>query len=906
MLVFAVANRLDAQVNGSKIGGVCFRVDDNHEWKWTEYTGLFDAHGYKICIAMNPGILVPGYVDAIRFFLVGNGHEIADHTPNHTTFYFTSANAGKYTGMPGVDHVRGDTICLAIDRIDTVNSPSGELLMNVRGGFGYVLRNSIPGDLRIYPVLGIYSPEKKLFFRVTNQNLLGNSSKNPVFGLSTAWNESSSISLDSVRFRAVHFFDVHMKDKAVELLVKRSQELFRQYNLPVPTTWIQPGGSSPYLPPDQLQILGQASAATYPVTALKCFNEFNPLGDSQFAMQADFDLDTISVKDFKKLVATMMAKHFGLVGVTHLSSSADSQTAWEAYLNKTASMLAWCKQTGIPVMTQRALTSVLYNSVQDPHTNIFPALNVDRDGDGNPDGFGPADGTLSRNDGVPASGGLSFSLSTAGTLCRVRDLGGLEKNKNLFSIWTKGETGDSVDVIFTLHSKTGHVKIQRFPATTPLWTRYSTIVTIPDDVSTCDIAINAVVTGTSPVKISGVFMAKADEQVGLAGTVKCSGSNVPVSAVTVAISRKDVSPNVLTMLTSNANGVFTTAQTRLIPGSYSVSFSKAGGHPTVYANAADALTVTLHSIDAAAHPFSAIQKLAADVNNDGVINSADALQIMLRHVGLMTSFAKGDWVFISDTSDMDLEMSDNEDDAVAMAVGDVNGDAQPRSAYFAKVDGTPSVEAGAGPALKASANEVFEIPVRVKAPVNLGSLSLAFQYPIASAEFVGVRGPEGMVSAANDGVVKIAWFSAEHPMNLKENDVVVILRFNATSNVNAFSLTLDPNSQVTDAKGTILSGINLEIPAVDASIPTVFALGQNYPNPFNPSTTIAFSLPQSSNVSLKVINILGQEVATLLNGFQKAGNHTVRFDAGKLSSGVYLYRLQADNFVQTKKLVLLN
>ena len=84
-----------------------------------------------------------------------------------------------------------------------------------------------------------------------------------------------------------------------------------------------------------------------------------------------------------------------------------------------------------------------------------------------------------------------------------------------------------------------------------------------------------------------------------------------------------------------------------------------------------------------------------------------------------------------------------------------------------------------------------------------------------------------------------------------------------------------------------------------------YSLQQNYPNPFNPSTTIAFALPQSGIATLKVYNILGQEVATLLSGFQKSGSHQVLFDGTNLSSGVYFYKLQSGNFVQSKKMVLL-
>lgn len=84
-----------------------------------------------------------------------------------------------------------------------------------------------------------------------------------------------------------------------------------------------------------------------------------------------------------------------------------------------------------------------------------------------------------------------------------------------------------------------------------------------------------------------------------------------------------------------------------------------------------------------------------------------------------------------------------------------------------------------------------------------------------------------------------------------------------------------------------------------------FRLYQNYPNPFNPSTTIAYDSPHSGFVTLKIFNLLGQEVATLVNEHKSAGYYQVAFDAKGLASGVYLYRLQAGLFTQTKKMLLL-
>jgi hypothetical protein len=88
-------------------------------------------------------------------------------------------------------------------------------------------------------------------------------------------------------------------------------------------------------------------------------------------------------------------------------------------------------------------------------------------------------------------------------------------------------------------------------------------------------------------------------------------------------------------------------------------------------------------------------------------------------------------------------------------------------------------------------------------------------------------------------------------------------------------------------------------------IPGEYSLEQNYPNPFNPSTTIEYSLPQNGFVTLKVFNVLGKEVATLVNGQNEAGKHTINFDASALNSGVYFYKIKSGNFTETKKMILL-
>ena len=105
-----------------------------------------------------------------------------------------------------------------------------------------------------------------------------------------------------------------------------------------------------------------------------------------------------------------------------------------------------------------------------------------------------------------------------------------------------------------------------------------------------------------------------------------------------------------------------------------------------------------------------------------------------------------------------------------------------------------------------------------------------------------------------------------------------------------------------DGTRQILHAVNVEI---SNTVPEGYTLFQNYPNPFNPTTTIKYSIPSDGNVNLKIYNSAGEEVSTLINEFKTAGNHKISFNARKLASGVYYYRLQTDAFSSTKKMLLL-
>ena len=131
---------------------------------------------------------------------------------------------------------------------------------------------------------------------------------------------------------------------------------------------------------------------------------------------------------------------------------------------------------------------------------------------------------------------------------------------------------------------------------------------------------------------------------------------------------------------------------------------------------------------------------------------------------------------------------------------------------------------------------------------------------------------------------------------------------------------LNPGNALLPSQGTIRNDIGVfggpycsDLPQIItmvdsdqiSAIPDGFYLFQNYPNPFNPSTIINYDIPQQSNVTLKIYNIVGEEIVTLVNEEQIAGRYQVRWDASQLASGIYFYKLQAGDFTESKKMLLL-
>ena len=176
-------------------------------------------------------------------------------------------------------------------------------------------------------------------------------------------------------------------------------------------------------------------------------------------------------------------------------------------------------------------------------------------------------------------------------------------------------------------------------------------------------------------------------------------------------------------------------------------------------------------------------------------------------------------------------------------------------------------------------------------PLDFYGIGAFYGVSVPSETVAYACGSGGMVVKSSDG-----------------GDSWKLIKVPSEINLNAIYFYNNDHGFAVGDSGTIFYTSNGVITAIAGNgnkLPEKFSLKQNYPNPFNPSTTISFDLPYNSKVSLVIYDALGRKVTELISGELNAGSHSVKWNAGNHSSGVYFYRLQTESFSQTKKLILL-
>jgi hypothetical protein len=331
------------------------------------------------------------------------------------------------------------------------------------------------------------------------------------------------------------------------------------------------------------------------------------------------------------------------------------------------------------------------------------------------------------------------------------------------------------------------------------------------------------------------------------------------------------------------------------------------GAPWYGANATDALAVELRSIGMGSLPpgfvLDNVVEDAMNVNNSVVpmITSVDALWIKQRAINMVNYFPAGNWAFdpaMQTTATVGY-------DIYALSMGDANRSNIPNSNFKSLsvdmiTDGMMNVVYG----------QEFELPVRIAKADVFGAMTLHLDYNPAMIEVVDVVAMEGMLSNISGNTVSIAW-SNTNPMALADNDVVITLKAKAIGEIASTesALTVGYGSEFADPTATVIEPVTLKTFGVTTEPAALdYFLSSNRPNPFSTSTFIEYTMPETGKVKLSVLDMLGQELAVLVDATQNAGSYTVEFSAAGLATGVYLYKITVDgesrDFISTQRMVV--
>jgi len=499
--------------NDLKKGGICFRVDDNPSLtRLNHYDSLFSKYQKNYCMAFTAWQVVQDsiYLETIKNYIT-DGNELMDHTPSHQTQMAFIGDDSTFAGDPAIDHIINGIACLRFSSIDT-SVYHNEGLVNI---YGNLVISQSPGEFSdldgdpFFYALYFEAPVNKVCLWY---DLRKSSPGDPdSVSVTSFWQETMDFgTVLSVKYHKLTRFDVAMDPASIRFLGKLSLKIYEDSAITRPVSWIHPAGSMPYLSLTEIKTnlgdsLGYMAGTNYQSNSLLCFNEYNPLKLKQFGMNPGIiSIENQSIQWNQHQIADYIARHYVVIDVTSLY---DPPGGFDVYWIKLDAILSWLSQKNILVKTYNQWKAMLYDSIPNRFINVIPNLSTDLDGDNYPDGFYNHGGIASsyiKTDGVPASGGCSFEITGNGGICQVPELAGIEKGQNYMSVWTKGSSADTSYITVECYfPENGNYLYYDVPVVSPVWQKYTQMITIPDTVSLLTISVYRQSQPGDTVKISG-------------------------------------------------------------------------------------------------------------------------------------------------------------------------------------------------------------------------------------------------------------------------------------------------------------------------------------------------------------------------------------------------------------------
>ncbi|MEE9431041.1 MAG: BACON domain-containing carbohydrate-binding protein [Melioribacteraceae bacterium] len=861
------SNLFSQNDGSSKQGGICFRTDDNQPLdKYLQYGNLFTNYSQKFTLAINFGRaeINPTYIAGLKT-LQDNGHEIMDHTPGHRTNFFNTLFPDFYVGHPGVYNIIGTKIELNHKPVKTSEA--------VRSGTVDIDGNTITSSSGEFA--NFDKSECYLYFPSIDQLIYISQwvDDNTITAGDFWWNSIDLGSYSNIEYYNFSYHDVHLTKGGIKALAQESIKLMEHYELERPYTWIQPGGFHPHIERKELaQALfevGYTSAGIFPNPSLKVFNEYNPNNDKQFGIDfGDFRDDIWTLEHNKKYIADRIAKHHVIVGHSHFAYG-ELLGGWDGFLTRTEGLIQWCVDKNIPIKTYKEWADVLYVQTLDPLENIFPNLNVDLNEDGYPDGFNNLDiNNLDVSDGANDNDNYSISIDSEGELCSINDLGGVEKGEVNFSVWTKGASGNFIEVTVSGHGDL--INTFKFPAENSNWTKYNlsqsvngnTSLNIEEYISLIDVDITCSNYSSGSVKISEMKMFKS-------------------SSVEDYLS---VSPNEFNVESNSSSSSFSISSNVSWQITEDVDWLSTG---TTSGNGNSNILVTSDENTEDISRTGIITISDGTISRNVTVNQEAQIELVVTPLDSTVSYDEGSFnIYINSNSSWNVDKniewisvskSEGSDDDILLANYTKNNSSEERNGFIYIYNTN----------LDTSTISIIQAGLPVYSIVA----------SVDSAEAGTVIGFGNFL--LGDTVKVIA--------TPKQGWEFISWKEDGTSISNEATYTF-----VANVERTLLATFHSNITNIEKLnvLPEDFSLSQNYPNPFNPTTTISFSIATNSNVKLDIFNSTGQLVKNLINQNLASGKYTSVWSGEnnlgvKVNSGIYFYRITASNFTETKSMILM-
>lgn len=300
-----------------------------------------------------------------------------------------------------------------------------------------------------------------------------------------------------------------------------------------------------------------------------------------------------------------------------------------------------------------------------------------------------------------------------------------------------------------------------------------------------------------------------------------------------------------------------------------------------------------------------IQEIAADVDGDGVVEWDDYWSIVNYWFLYGIPFPIGDWVF--ETVEISVSGRPDGVDVGSSSTADTDGSYMPGTRPIQTVLTNHNYNKILG------TNEEFELIFTGNCEIPISGMGLIINYPEDMVTITDVlMQQKNMNYNISDGKIKISWIDMKFiNFILKENDPLITLKLKTTNkfiNCGKLNININEESHFFDRRGYKIDNLTLSFPSIESKTSNL-ELITNYPNPFNEYTNFEYLLHEDANVTLKIYNLLGKEIATIVNNYQTQGLYSYTFNLSdfNLKQGAYIYKIEIigiENFSQSNMMII--